>query len=164
MRISDWSSDVCSSDLRIYARGPKAAGAVHSMGLEVVARSGSERLRDCIDLVIADLEPGDRVVLQRDGGPPPSEAQRLRAHAAEVVEVPIYTWQATLDDPRPAERLAEGVIGGRVHAVTFTSGPQIGSWFQLAAGAGLEDALRARLVSGEVVIGCVGPRSEEHTS
>src|SRR3546814_13455892 len=79
------------------------------MGLEVVARSGSERLRDCIDLVIADLEPGDRVVLQRDGGPPPSEAQRLRAHAAEVVEVPIYTWQAALDDPRPAERLAEGV-------------------------------------------------------
>src|SRR3546814_14655216 len=84
------------------------------MGLEVVARSGSERLRDCIDLVIADLEPGDRVVLQRDGGPPPSEAQRLRAHAAEVVEVPIYTWQAALDDPRPAERPAVGVIGGSV--------------------------------------------------
>jgi uroporphyrinogen-III synthase len=142
---------------RVYARGPKAAGAVHSLGLDVVARTPSERLRDCVDLVLADLAPGERVVLQLDGGAPPGEADRLRAAGAEVIELPVYRWQAATDDPKPAIRLAEGVISGRVHAVTFTAGPAIKSWFELTADVGIADDLRARLSSGEVVIGCVGP-------
>lgn len=141
---------------RIYARGPKASGAIHSLGLEVVARAASERLQECVDLVLADLGPGDRVVLQRDGGPTPVEAERLRTAGVDVLELPVYRWQPS-DEPRPALRLAEAVIGGRVHAVTFTSGPAIGSWFELAAAEGLADELRATLASGSVVVGCVGP-------
>jgi uroporphyrinogen-III synthase len=144
-------------EARIYARGPKASGAVHSLGLEVAGRPASERLRDCVELVLAELRPGDRVVLQRDGGPPPPESEVLRAAGAAVLELPIYRWQAATDDPRPALRLAEGVITGRVHAVTFTAGPAITSWFELATAAGLDDALRGRLASGSVVVGCVGP-------
>jgi uroporphyrinogen-III synthase len=141
---------------RIYARGPKASGAIHSLGLEVVARAPSERLQECVELALADLEPGDRVVLQRDGGPTPAEAARLRAAGADVLELPVYRWQAS-HEPRPALRLAEAVIGGRVHAVTFTSGPAIGSWLELAAAEGLAEDLRAALASGAVVVGCVGP-------
>jgi uroporphyrinogen-III synthase len=142
---------------RVYARGPKAAGAVSALGLDVVARTPSERLHDCVDLVLADLVPGERVVLQLDGGDPPPAAELLRAAGAVVIELPVYRWQAATDDPKPALRLAEGVISGRIHAVTFTAGPAIRSWFELAESAGLDQELRARLASGEVVVGCVGP-------
>lgn len=145
---------------RVYARGPKASGAVHALGLEVVARPPSERLRDCIELVRADLQPGERVVVQRDGGPPPVEVASLRAAGATVVELPIYRWQRS-EDPRPALRLAEGVIAGRVHAVTFTAGPAITSWLELAEAEGLAGELRAALSSGAVVVGCVGPVCRE---
>jgi uroporphyrinogen-III synthase len=143
-------------DVRVYARGPKASGAVHSLGLEVVCRAQSERLRECIDLAVADLTPGDRVVVQRDGGPPPRDVEILRAAGATVIELPVYRWQRT-EDPRPALRLVEGIVGGRVHAVTFTAGPAITSLFEIAADEGLADELLNTLASGEVVIGCVGP-------
>ncbi len=143
------------ADARIYARGPKASGAVHSLGLEVRARAGSERLRECVEQVLADLAPGERVVVQRDGGPTPPEVAPLRAAGAVVIEVPIYRWQRS-DDPRLAVRLADGVLTGRVHAVTFTAGPAITTWFELAEAAGLADDLRHVLSSGTVVVGCVG--------
>lgn len=143
-------------DARVYARGPKASGAVHSLGLDVVARATSERLSDCIDLVLADIAPGERVVVQRDGGPGPVATDALWAAGAVVTEVPVYRWQRS-DDPRAAVRLAEAVIAGKVHAVTFTSGPAIASWLDLAAEVGLADDLRAALASGSVVVGCVGP-------
>ena len=143
-------------DARVYARGPKASGAVHSLGLEVVSRAASERLRECVDLAVADLSPGERVVVQRDGGPPPAEVAMLEAAGATVVELPVYRWQRT-EDPRPALRLVEGVVAGRVHAVTFTAGPAISSLLEVAAEEGLADELRAALASGAVVVGCVGP-------
>src|SRR3546814_8192364 len=45
MRISDWSSDVCSSDLRIAARQPQAErahGDEHQSGTEILAASDPE--------------------------------------------------------------------------------------------------------------------------
>jgi uroporphyrinogen-III synthase len=144
---------------RIYARGPKAAGAVHALGLEVIARPDSERLSDCVALVLADLGDavaGARVVVQRDGGPPPPAADELRDAGAVVVEVPIYQWRPAAD-ARPALRLAEAVIAGRVHAVTFTAGPAITSWMALVDEAGVGRQLREVLAGGEVVVGCVGP-------
>jgi uroporphyrinogen-III synthase len=150
-------------DARVYARGPKASGAVHSLGLDVVARAASERLSDCIDLVLADVAPGERVVVQRDGGPGPVATGALWAAGAVVTEVPVYRWQRS-DDPRAAVRLAEAVIAGKVHAVTFTSGPAIASWLALAAEADLAQDLRAALASGTVVVGCVGPVCVEAAS
>lgn len=141
---------------RVYARGPKASGAVHSLGLEVVAQARSERLRECVELVLADSAPGDHIAVQRDGGPPPPEVVTLLAAGARVSEVPVYRWQPN-DDPRPAMRLADGVLAGRVHAVTFTAGPAIASWFELASREGVADPLRSMLASGSVVVGCVGP-------
>lgn len=141
---------------RVFARGPKAAGAIHSIGLDVVARAESERLEDCVDLVLAELQAGQRVVIQRDGGWPPPAADRLRAAGADVLEVPIYRWRP-VEDPRLALRLAEEVVAGRVHAVTFTAAPAVTSWMAIAEEAGLGPALRDRLTSPELVVGCVGP-------
>ncbi|MET0728743.1 MAG: uroporphyrinogen-III synthase [Acidimicrobiales bacterium] len=140
---------------RVYARGPKAAGAVHALGLEVTARATSERLSECVELVLADLKAGERVAVQRDGGPPPAAADGLRAAGAVVLEIPVYRWQTT-GDPKPALRLFDAVVGRRVHAVTFTAGPAITSWMELAAASGVEDELRRALSSGDIVVGCVG--------
>jgi uroporphyrinogen-III synthase len=134
----------------------KAAGAIHSLGLEVVARPESERLADCVSLVLEELAPGARVVLQRDGGPPPVSVQRLRAAGAEVLQVPVYRWERP-SDQRAALRLVDAVVAGRVHALTFTSAPAVGSLLELAGGAGMAAPLRAVLGGGDVVVGCVGP-------
>lgn len=147
-------------ETRVYARGPKASGAIHSLGLDVVARAPTERLSECIELVCSDLPPGALVALQRDGGPEVTGVTRLQDAGLTVLEIPVYRWQLP-DDPRGATRLAEAVVAGRVHAVTFTAGPAIGSWLALAAQAGLDDALRAALASGCVVVGCVGPACAE---
>ena len=141
---------------RVYARGPKAAGAVHSLGLEVVARPESERLADCVTLVLRDLEPGARVVLQLDGGPPPVAVPRLRAAGADLLEVPVYRWEPP-SDPRAALRLVDATVAGRVHALTFTSAPAVASLLELADRAGLGERLRAVLGAGDAVVGCVGP-------
>ena len=73
-----------------------------------------------------------------------------------MIEVPVYEWQIP-EDRRPAVRLAEAVIAGRVHAVTFTAGPQIRNWFSIAAEHDLDTGLLEALSAGDVVVGCVGP-------
>ena len=141
---------------RIYARGPKASGAVHSAGLGVVARARTERMRELVDLVLEGLQPGTRVVLQLDGSWESVELDRLRRAGAELVTLPIYRWTVP-EDPGPALRLAEAVIAGRVQAVTFTAGPAIVNWLSMTADAGMEAPLREALTDGSTVVGCVGP-------
>ena len=141
---------------RIYARGPKASGAIHAAGLAVVARARSERLRELVDLVLDQVQPGERVVLQLDGSWESPATARLRQAGAAVVLLPTYRWTLP-EDPGPALRLAESVIDGRVQAVTFTAGPSIINWLAMAAEAGIEAELRAALTDGSTVVGCVGP-------
>lgn len=141
---------------RIFARGPKASGAVHSQGLDVEGRAATERLRDAVDLAIAVLQRGDLVALLLDGRGASEETVRLAAAGAEVLEIPIYAWEMP-EDRGPALRLAESVISGKVHAVTFTAGPAVRNWFSMADEHGLGHDLRTALTGGKVVVGCVGP-------
>lgn len=141
---------------RIYARGPKASGAVHSAGLAVTARAGTERLAECVDRVLEVITPGQRIALQVDGSGRSAEAERLRRAGAEVVVVPVYLWKLP-EDRQPALRLAEAVIAGRVHAVTFTAGPAVRNWMGIVAEHGIDGDLRRALTDGRVVVGCVGP-------
>ena len=73
-----------------------------------------------------------------------------------MIEIPSYEWTRP-DDAGPALRLAESVIAGKVHAVTFTAGPAIRNWLTIAAGHNLDDDLRRALTEGRTVVGCVGP-------
>jgi uroporphyrinogen-III synthase len=140
---------------QIVARGPKASAAVHSRKLPVLARSTTERMQETIDLAIDLLRPGMTVAIQVDGSGQTAEIARLQATGAAVLAIPVYEWRMP-EDPAPALRLAQAVIAGEVHAVTFTSRPAITNWFALAADHGLEDALRDAL-NTKVVVGCVGP-------
>jgi len=144
---------------RVYARGPKAAGAVHALGLEVLSRAPTERLSEVVDLVLDTIVRGETVVVQRDGGPTSPEVARLRADHP-VIEVPVYRWEPN-DDPRPALRLAEAIVAGRLHGITFTSAPAVTSWLDLVRDGGLEQEVLCALASGAVVVGCVGPACAE---
>ena len=141
---------------KIFARGPKASGAVHSAGLDVAGRALSERLSEAVDMALDVVSPGDLVAVQVDGSGASPEVARLRSLGLEVVEIPVYEWKLP-EDHRPALRLAEAVIGGRVHAVTFTTGPAVRNWFAIVGERDLAEPLRAALTDGTVVIGCIGP-------
>src|SRR5436309_1991132 len=51
---------------RIYARGLKASGAVHALGLEVAGKAKSERLREVVDVIVSQVTDGMTVAVQRD--------------------------------------------------------------------------------------------------
>src|SRR5206468_686711 len=57
-----------------------------------------------------------------------------------------------------------GVLAGRVHAVTFTSGPALRNLFAIAHEHDLDDALRAACNGPDVAVGCVGPVCAEAAS
>lgn len=141
---------------RIYARGPKASGAVQLHGLDVEDRAPSERLCDAVDLALSNLRRGDLVAVQLDGSGRSDESERLRAAGLDVIELPVYEWTVP-DDPGPALRLAEDIVTGRIQAVTFTAGPAIRNLLAIAADRNLDVALRAALTDGRMVVGCVGP-------
>lgn len=139
----------------IHARGPKASAAVVAVGLPVASRAGTERLREAVDLVLEDgPAPGTVVAVQLDGSGASDEVGRLRTAGVVVVEVPPYVWTMPTD-PKPALRLADAVISGRVHAVTFTAGPAARNFLALADEHGRRDELVHTLAG--VVVGCVGP-------
>src|SRR3546814_11012991 len=69
MRISDWSSDVCSSDLILALR--PALGADGQVVLDAVKREHLPVLRD-----VADAGPGDEI------GPAPCQFAPAEANAA----------------------------------------------------------------------------------
>ncbi|MEO5680881.1 MAG: uroporphyrinogen-III synthase [Acidimicrobiales bacterium] len=140
---------------RLVARGVKAAAAARQWGLEVALQPPSERLDDAVALLLADGVAGQRIVVQEHGQPTGSAAEDLTAAGAEVVPVPVYRWRLP-DDPAPAFRLVDAVLGGDVDAVTFTSAPAVSNLFTLADLHDQGTALRSAFNSGRVVAGCVG--------
>src|SRR3546814_6707508 len=88
MRISDWSSDVCSSDLVwIATDDPRIADALHGTGARVAMTSpdhasGSERLAECATIAgWAD----DAIVVNLQGDEPFAPVAGIRAVAETLL-------------------------------------------------------------------------------
>jgi uroporphyrinogen-III synthase len=139
---------------RIFARGPKAAGAALGASLEVAWQASSETSGEVLDRLRAEGVRGRRIAVQRDGGAP-ALADELTSMGADVVDVPVYRW-TTPDDPEPALRLIEAACDRRLDALTFTSSPAVENLLTLAREAGLEGAFR-RTLGHAVRVACVGP-------
>jgi uroporphyrinogen-III synthase len=138
------------SQAHVVARGPKAAGAATTIGLDVGWRAPTERSRDVLDHV-GDVG-GVRIVVQRDGAADAVLADALAARGADVVDVAVYRWELP-DDTTPAARLVDLVCDGQVDAVTFTSSPAVSNLFVIGRRAEVLDAFAA----GGVRAICVGP-------
>lgn len=141
---------------RIVARGPKAAGAVQAAGLAVWRSAANEQMDQLLAHLLAEPLAGVRVAVQLYGMPAPEVTGALAGAGAEVLEVPVYRWRAP-DDRVPAGRLIQATVEGRIHAVTFTAAPAVTNLFALAAGAGMDAALRDAFNGRGVVAACVGP-------
>lgn len=139
---------------RVVARGPKAAGAVRSVGVDLSWRSPSERLAEMADYLIAAGMAGQRVAFQLHGDDARDFTGVLEGAGATVIPLAVYRWVRPGDD-EAARRLVEACIAGRVDAVTFTSAPGVRNFMAVAEAAGRSDDLvRA---AAAMVIGCVGP-------
>ncbi len=143
------------SESVIFARGPKASGVIHQAGLPVLARAASERLSEVVELVIDYGVEGKRVAFQRHGEDAPLLLAALEAAGAKLVEIPVYSWKIPTD-LKPAHRLIEGIISGKVQAVTFTSAPAIRNMIAIADELDLTQELLTALNTSVISV-CVGP-------
>jgi uroporphyrinogen-III synthase len=140
----------------LYARGPKAAGAVSAAGFDVAWQAPNALASEIVAHIREHEPPGARVVVQLDGSDDRNVTRPLEAAGFEVVTVPIYRWTLPLD-PAPAIRLIRGVIDRSVDAVTFTASPAVANFFALADEQGLLPDLLDACNSPDVDVVCVGP-------
>lgn len=139
----------------VLARGPKAAGAAITAGLEVSWRAPRETLRDVIEHLEELGISGARVAVQLDGASDASAVRLLAGLGADVVGVPVYRWTRP-DDEVAVIRLVEAIEQQRVDAVTFTAAAAVHNLAAIAAEAGRLEAMRDGFRTG-VVAACVGP-------
>lgn len=138
----------------ILARGPKARGAALASGLRVDWQTPSGRAAEMVHRLRAEGAAGRRVAVQADGNASLPLARAVREAGATPVVVPVYEWTLPADT-RPAERLVDAVVSGRVDGLTFTARPQVDNLLAIAASAGHLGALRDAWADLTVV--CVGP-------
>jgi uroporphyrinogen-III synthase len=142
---------------RVVARGPKAQSACRQRGLEIAWTAPRESMPEVVEWLATQDGIGDaRVAVQLfDPEDHPSTAE-MRSFARDVVEVSIYRWRPPLD-PVPALQLARDIAARSVDAVTFTSQPAVRFLVDIAADAGVLDAMVEAFNDGSVLPVCVGP-------
>ncbi len=123
----------------------------------MVARGRSERLAETVDDGARTWPgPATGVAVQLDGGPAPTDLERLRAAGLIVVEVPVYEWQI-LDDAATGAAARRGGHRRPHPRRDVHRRPQIRNWLLMAAEQDLDMALLEALNAGDVIVGCVGP-------
>jgi uroporphyrinogen-III synthase len=140
---------------RVLARGPKAAGALHAVGVEVWWRAPGESLAEVVDRLRVEQLAGRTVAFQLHGGGTPEVAERLRATGARLIEVPVYRWQLP-DDRAEPQALIDRVCNGDVDAVTFTTARAVENFLELAREHDRETAVREAL-DARVAVAVIGP-------
>jgi uroporphyrinogen-III synthase len=98
---------------------------------------------------------GVTVAIQLAGDDSPALVERLRRRGATVLPVQLYEWVLP-DDQAPLERAVREIAAGRVHAVAFTSAPQVRQLWLVAGRLGLAERL-AEALRGPVAAAVVGP-------
>jgi uroporphyrinogen-III synthase len=107
---------------RIFARGPKAVGAVRAAGLVDAEASEVDTTASLVDALIGAGLTGRRVAIQLHGFTDEVQLARLQELSARVLAVTPYRWlRPAAHDRLP--RLIELVAQHRLDAVTFTSAP-----------------------------------------
>jgi uroporphyrinogen-III synthase len=157
--VVDWGlgerfDHVCAA-ADVLVRGPKARGAVRAAGLAEAWSAPNETNAELLEHLRDTDIAGKRIAVQQHGKPMPEFAGALRDAGAEVFEVCVYRW-APPKEFGPLDELIDGVTGGRVHALTFTSAPAAAGMLGRAAQTGREEKLLDAL-RGDVLVVCVGP-------
>ncbi len=140
---------------RIYARGPKAVGAVRGAGLRESFSAASESNAELFGALAAAGIDGERVAVQLHGTPLPELTDPLVRAGASLVELQPYRWHSP-PDVTPVHDLIDEAVTGKLDALAFTSAPAAANFLTLARASGRHDELLAAL-RGPLVCACVGP-------
>ena len=141
--------------LDLYARGPKANGALTTAGLDVAWTAPNARYDDIVDALTSRGIEGERVGVQLDGAGAGALCDRFEELGADVIRVPVYRWSMP-GDTGAAERLIRATIERRVDALTFTAKPAVENFLEIGDFLGVGDEL-ADALSTDVACFCVGP-------
>ncbi|MDQ1702761.1 MAG: uroporphyrinogen-III synthase [Frankiaceae bacterium] len=144
------------ADAQILARGPKARGAIRGSGLTESWHASSEASAEVLTHLLALPLAGRRVVVQLHGERLPDFVEPLRAAGADVIEVPLYRWEAPAD-LEPIVALVAGIVAGDVDAVAFTSGPQVQVLLDVAARHGHRQVVVEAFRDRGVLAASIGP-------
>jgi uroporphyrinogen-III synthase len=121
---------------RIFARGPKAHGAVRAAGLLDARTSDLDTTASLVDAVIADGLSGRRVAVQLHGYTDEVAVTRLAEISDCVMTVTPYRWT----QPNPSDRLTRLIRAAcqrQLEALTFTSAPAAAATLEAAEAMGV---------------------------
>ncbi|WP_234988006.1 uroporphyrinogen-III synthase [Demequina sp. NBRC 110056] len=141
---------------RLIARGPKARGAIQQNGLEADWVAESETAAELRDYLLAEGVEGLRIAVQHHGNGSDGLDEAFMDAGAFVQSLVIYGWGPPAD-PAPHREWIDNAACGGVDAVLFTSAPGAEAWIEGVREAGLLDAIRLRVASGDLVLASVGP-------
>jgi uroporphyrinogen-III synthase len=144
---------------QIFARGPKAQGAVRAAGLLEAHTSDLNTTMSLVDAVVAAGQAGRRVAVQLHGYTDEEALSRLAEFSACVMTVTPYRWTK----PSPHDRLPRLIRAAcqrQIQAITFTSAPAAAATLQTAHSLGLRREFTQAL-STYVTSAAVGPVTAE---
>src|SRR3546814_14576354 len=122
MRISDWSSDVCSSDLPVYRRIGNDFGdwgIAWGCGFRLIDSQSGQRLYPRAVYTLDDV-PGEGFVFEA-----PMLISAARSAGAGVVAVPIETRYATAHHPPPFRKRQFRLLSDRCQDTSHVERPVV---------------------------------------
>jgi len=140
---------------RIFARGPKAHGAVRAAGLLGAQTSDLDTTASLVDAVIAAGLSGRRMAVQLHGYTDEVALTRLAKISDSVMTVTPYRWV----QPNPPERftrLIKAACHRQLEALTFTSAPAAAAAIEAAEALDLRREF-IQALSDYVASAAVGP-------
>lgn len=139
--------------------GTGAAAGAREAGMVVAAEIATAPA--AVTAAVAELRatsaPGARIAVQLAERFAGELVAALRADGFDVVAVPNCPREPP-DDLRPAFALVEGLIDGRIDAVTFTEAAEVDNLVAIAASADLDAAL-VEALGDRAVAACLGASS-----
>jgi len=109
-------------------------------------------------LAALDGRPERRIAVQEYGRPSTELIDGLRARGADVTTVPVYQWDLPAD-LAPLREAVRRLAAGGFDVILFTTSIQVAHLLRVAAGQGVEDAVRRALA--RMVVASVGPTTSE---
>lgn len=140
---------------RIFARGPKAHGAVRAAGLLDAQTSDLDTTASLVDAVLAAGLCGCRVAVQLHGYTDETALSRLAEISDCVMTVTPYRW-AQPNPPDRLSRLIKAACQRQLEALTFTSAPAAAATLEAAEALGMRREF-AQAHSDYVASAAVGP-------
>lgn len=134
----EWHSMLAGA--RIYARGPKARGAIQAAGLRAHWVAESETSAEIQQVLLGEGVDGQRIAVQHHGAGADGLDEAFAAAGADVRSLVIYRW-GPAPDPAAVVDAVRIVAERRCDAVAFTSAPGAAAFLTAAEEQGLLSAV-----------------------